>query len=65
LNDFFVGFLVDFGVGNEGFHVFFDDEAIGNGINLLVDEFIPEEGDEEFVLKMEFAHCFLVPGKSY
>jgi hypothetical protein len=61
------GFLVEFGVGNEGLHVFFDDEAIGDGVgfDFLVDEFIPEEGDEKFVLQMEFAHCFLMPGKAY
>ncbi len=35
------------------------------GFDFLIDEFIPEEGDEEFVLQTEFAHCFLVPGKAY
>jgi hypothetical protein len=38
--------------------VFFDDEAIGDGVgfDFLMPKFIAEEGDEEFILEGEFTH---------
>ena len=53
-----VGVLIEFGGGDEGLQVFFDDQAIGDGVgfDFLIAEFIPKEGNEKFVLEGEFAH---------
>ena len=50
--------LVEFGGGDEGLEVFFDDQAIGDGVGFyfLVAKLFAEEGDEKFILEGEFAH---------
>lgn len=50
--------LVEFGGGDEGLEVFFDDQAIGDGVgfDFLVAKVFAEEGDEKFILEGEFAH---------